>query len=243
MTDSPSSSDQDLLDPRDAFAELGRTVLGAEPLTVVLERVAGLAKRTVPKLAEVSVTMLADGKPRTVAFTGRLAVDLDERQYEAGFGPCTDAAISGQVIVVDAHDPATSYPGFAAACRRAGIAHVVSLGLPVAGRVVGGLNMYAITTEPIPTGSVELAEAFAGYAGAAVANAGQYQATTDLLAQMHTAIASRGVIEQAKGILIERSGCTEKEAFTVLTRASQNSNRKLRDIALKLVTDAQSKRT
>jgi AmiR/NasT family two-component response regulator len=43
------------------------------------------------------------------------------------------------------------------------------------------------------------------------------------------------VIEQAKGILMERYKITEDRAFAVLTRASQQRNIKLRDVADELV--------
>jgi AmiR/NasT family two-component response regulator len=46
---------------------------------------------------------------------------------------------------------------------------------------------------------------------------------------------SRALIEQAKGILMERHKITEDEAFTMLTRASQQTNTKLRDVAAELV--------
>jgi AmiR/NasT family two-component response regulator len=46
---------------------------------------------------------------------------------------------------------------------------------------------------------------------------------------------SRALIEQAKGILMERHKIKEDEAFTMLTRASQRTNTKLRDVAAELV--------
>jgi hypothetical protein len=39
--------------------------------------------------------LIEDKRPRTVVFTGPLAVELDERQYIDGCGPCTDAAVTG----------------------------------------------------------------------------------------------------------------------------------------------------
>jgi AmiR/NasT family two-component response regulator len=44
------------------------------------------------------------------------------------------------------------------------------------------------------------------------------------------------VIEQAKGILVERFKITEEMAFTMLARASQTRNIKLREVASELVT-------
>src|SRR3954447_18035367 len=126
------------IDPSSVFAELGRVVLGDEPLGTVLERVAGLAAKAMPEASEVSVTLLEDGRARTVAFTGSLAVQLDERQYETGWGPCLDAATSGETVTVEMSDPpSSSYPDFAAVARRAGVVQSVSVGLPLAERVVG----------------------------------------------------------------------------------------------------------
>ena len=50
---------------------------------------------------------------------------------------------------------------------------------------------------------------------------------------------SRAVIEQAKGIVVARDGCTPDEAFDLLTRISQQQNIKLRDLARIIVDSAQ----
>lgn len=49
---------------------------------------------------------------------------------------------------------------------------------------------------------------------------------------------NRAVIEQAKGMIMAAQGMDEDQAFEVLTRASQRENRKLRDIAKRMVDDA-----
>jgi len=56
---------------------------------------------------------------------------------------------------------------------------------------------------------------------------------------LRTAMANRAVIEQAKGLIIAARGCTPDEAFELLSRMSQNENRKLRDLAASLVESAQ----
>ena len=55
--------------------------------------------------------------------------------------------------------------------------------------------------------------------------------------QLKSAIASRDVIGQAKGIIMERDGCTEDQAFELLVKLSQSTNRKLRDIAQDVVDE------
>src|SRR3954453_8989709 len=100
-----------LVEPQKAFEELSKLVLGEQSLTAVLQRVAELAKTTIPDTHEVSVTLMKDSQDaETVVFTGSLANQLDERQYEAGFGPCMDAAISGRTIPVTNADPDRPYP-------------------------------------------------------------------------------------------------------------------------------------
>lgn len=66
---------------------------------------------------------------------------------------------------------------------------------------------------------------FASHAGVALKGA-----ITE--AGLERAIATRDMIGQAKGILIERL----HEAFTILTAISQHQNRPLRDIAQRIVT-------
>ncbi len=88
-------TEHDLLDPIDAYAQPGQIKLGDTDLEGVLDRIAHLARRSIPGADQVSVTLLRGGGARTAAFTGDLAVRLDESQYQVGHGPCLAAAASG----------------------------------------------------------------------------------------------------------------------------------------------------
>jgi hypothetical protein len=59
------------------------------------------------------------------------------------------------------------------------------------------------------------------------------------LEDLRAAMTTRPVIDQAKGILMARHGCTADEAFAMLSQASQRENRKVRDIALAIVQAVQ----
>jgi AmiR/NasT family two-component response regulator len=52
---------------------------------------------------------------------------------------------------------------------------------------------------------------------------------------LRRALASRAIIEQAKGIVMATSGCDADEAFRILVQQSQHQNRKLREVAAELV--------
>jgi hypothetical protein len=84
----PASGADDRRDPLHAFAELARIVLGAEPPRQTLHRIAELAKQTLDGVEDVSLTVVEDGRARSVVFTGPL-----------GGGPGR-AAVRGRVRAV-----------------------------------------------------------------------------------------------------------------------------------------------
>jgi GAF domain-containing protein len=223
--------------PVGVFAELGKLLHPTDDFSMnqVLQRIAELAAEVLPDLGDVSVTLIEHARAKTTVFTGSLAPFLDERQYEQGFGPCLDAAVSGATIIVDTSDPIGAYPDFSRVAADRGVTHVLAVGLPIPQRIVGALNLYSTTPQPITPDAVALAEAFAGYAAVAVANANLYHSAAEEARHMHEALKTRAVIEQAKGILMAGRHCTADEAFLLLAQASQHQNRKLRDIAAQVV--------
>ena len=235
----PESSGEMPRDPRAAFAELSKIMLGEQPLAETLARVAQLAKQSIPGAAEVSVTLLHDTQVATVAFTGSLAAQLDERQYEAGFGPCVDAALSGTTIAIENTEASPTYPDFARLARRHGVTRTLSTGLPVQRRTIGALNIYGADEGAFDDTTRELATAFASYAAVALANADLYASTANLAANLQRALESRAVIDQAKGILMRDHRISPDAAFDLLVQLSNAGNRKLRAIAQDVVDDVQ----
>ena len=228
------------MDPQAAFVQLARIPLDRWTLNQVLSQVAELAKATIPGADEVSVTLANDRGTgaRSVAFTGDLAVGLDERQYDRGFGPCMDASLGGATILIDDTATEEHYRDFAAAAQRAGIRSSLSVGMPIPQRTVGGLNIYSTSPRAFDADARALAQAFADYAAVAMMNAAMMDSKTAAARQMEEAMASRAVIEQAKGVLMGRLGCSADEAFRHLSQQSQRSNRKLRDLAVEVVASA-----
>jgi GAF domain-containing protein len=239
MEPSDSATTGQAPDPRAAFAELSKIMLGAEPLAASIKRIAELAKRTIPGAAEVSVTLMDGGKVSTVSFTGPLAAQLDERQYESGFGPCMDAAISGDTVTIDDTAHSETYPDFGRLAARHGITHTMSIGLPVPHRTVGALNIYGDENSAFDQTTAELAAGFASYAAVAVANAGLYASTAALAGHLQKALESRAVIDQAKGVVMAENHCSAQAAFDELVRRSNLSNRRLKDVAQDIVDGVQ----
>ena len=223
------------IEPFRAFAELGRIKFSETDFVGVCERITDLARRALSGVDEASVTHLLEPGPSTPAATGELARRLDQAQYEQLSGPCLEVA--GHTTVVSVVDTAADrrWPGWAAAAVAAGIGSALSVGLPIRGTLGGSLNLYGRATGAFDDDTVGLARTFAGNAAVALANAHLYDTTVTLAEQLQEAMEYRAVIEQAKGIVMAERHCTPDEAFAVLTKLSQDNNRKVRDIAAALV--------
>jgi AmiR/NasT family two-component response regulator len=108
--------------------------------------------------------------------------------------------------------------------------------LPFQGATIGALNIYSTRAGAFRDADVTLGEEAAAFVAIAVANAEAAARATSDADNLRRAMVSRAVIEQAKGILMERYKVTAEQAFTLLTHASQRSNVKLRDVAEQLAS-------
>ena len=226
------------MEPADAFAKLGRIKLSETDLNGVFYQIADLAKRVIPGASEVSVTLVPAKGAYTPAFTGDIALSLDESQYELGHGPCLDAARSTSTQHITDMTAESRWPDWTIRATEAGAHSSLSIGLPVQESVTGALNLYATNPDAFDEDALAVAQTFASYAEVAMANAYLYNAKTTLAQHMEIAMRSRAVIEQAKGIIMGDRRCSADEAFAILTKLSQDSDRTLRDVATAIVSQA-----
>jgi len=230
-----SDEDRSALPPHEAFDEFTRIVLSEHSIGSVMSAVAEIGKRLLPGVDEASVTFLQRGKAQTVASTGQLALRMDERQYQGHQGPCLTAAQTGQLVhVADSqHDP--RFPGYAQGARQYGVVSSLSVPVKLPEPVGAAINLYSRQPGPFEPEVVELAQTLAGYARVALANMHLFEAQTKVAENLQVALQSRAVIEQAKGALMAQRRCTADEAFDLLVHLSQDTHRKLRDVAAALL--------
>jgi GAF domain-containing protein len=224
-------------DPAEALERLGRLSLRELSMDDLLQTVADLTKTVMPGTPEASVSLLVKNRPTTVASTGELATHLDETQYEKGHGPCLHAARTGEVTEIPDTRAEDRWPDYTPRAVEHG--NLSSLSIPLAidqdEQVTGALNIYARRPNAFDEASRSVATRFAPYAAVAAGNLHAYQSARDMADHLQTALESRAVIDQAKGILMERYKLTADQAFQLLVRASMMTNRKLRDVADHLV--------
>jgi GAF domain-containing protein len=224
-------------DSAEALERLGRLSLRELSMDSLLQTVAELTKSVMPGNPEASVLLLVKDRPTTVVTTGDLATDLDERQYEKGHGPCLHAARTGEVTEIPDTRTEARWPDYTPRAVEHG--NLSSLSIPLEidrdAQVTGALNIYARDADAFDEASRAVGTRFAPYAAVATGNLYAYQSARDMADNLQNALESRAVIDQAKGILIERHKLTADQAFQLLARASMTANRKLRDIADDLV--------
>ncbi|MCU1489245.1 MAG: hypothetical protein JWM85_650 [Acidimicrobiaceae bacterium] len=227
MPDSPDSLE--------ALLPLSRIVHSDETFDSTIQYVVELAQVGVKGCAMAGITVLERGGPTTTAATSEVAKRIDRTQYETGSGPCLDAYRQQVVNRIDSTDSDERWPEFSRTAVAEGIHSTLSLPLVVGGDGLGALNLYSEEQ----SGFDELGERagllFAAHASVTLANARSYWANAALRANLEAALESRGVIDQAKGILMGRDGCSADEAFEFLRRASQRANRKVHDLAQEIV--------
>lgn len=219
-----------------SLAALSRFFVGEGTMHETLTRVAQYAVQAVPASAMTGITMLVDGRARTAVFTDENAPEIDSAQYETGIGPCLDAFRHQEVFVVHDLTKDDRWPPFAEAALAHGIRSTLSMPLVANREGVGALNFYASVANAFSDADVDVAAQFGVQAAVVLANAQAYWDAHQLSQNLSTAMQSRAIIEQAKGILMGTQRCGADEAFQILVRASQRENRKLRDIAEELVS-------
>lgn len=210
------------------LSELARE-LQADITTESLLRHIVMAAVTEISGARYAGIMLLTGKTfATAAASDELVERIDQVQYESGEGPSLDAARQHKTVRSDDLRAEARWPLFVSQAVGLGVLSVLSVQLFVEDDSFGALTVYAGDAAAFGPDSESTGILLASHAALAMTAA---RTKAGLL----TAMDSREIIGQAKGILMERYKITGVEAFGLLVASSQAVNRKLRDVAEHLV--------
>lgn len=199
----------------------------AEDLPAAVRAVLDDVATLLPPGASASVTLLGNGgRPVAPQDDRGPASVLDTVQVRGGDGPLL-TALAGTASGSGDLGRDLRWPDLAAAAAAAGVRAVTCLPLDTGRELLGALSVYA--TGPGAGADRATLVPVAGQAALALHTV---RRTTNLT----VALASRDLIGQAKGVLMERYRITADTAFGILVRASQDAHRKVRDVAA-LVTE------
>jgi GAF domain-containing protein len=218
----PSSFDRRLAEAALEMAQRPST-------TTTVERAIALATEVIPACDAAAMALFEQVRTITVAASDEGLRDLVEHQFGLGAGP-TLAAYESRETVYSADlaaDPRwPEYGGVLS--RQAGLCTAYAVPLTVRDRTLAVMTLYSKRVDGFDEEDRAAAEVVASHAAVAVADAVSHD-------QLETALASRTLIGQATGIVMERWGLDASTAFGVLRRLSQSENLKVREIAARIV--------
>jgi transcriptional regulator with GAF, ATPase, and Fis domain len=214
---------QALISTVDAAARDLRSTQGLED---TLELIVKGAVAAVPGASDAGITLVdRHGRITSRVPTSPVVAELDALQADLQEGPCIDAAFDAeQVTIADVASASARWPAFAPAAAERGIGSIMAVELFSEPGTTGALNLYAAGHGVFDRDAREIAALFGSHAAIALFGAQQAE---------HLAMraASRDLIGQAKGVLMQRHHVDDQEAFALLVRASNDRRTRLVEVA------------
>ncbi|GAA4671928.1 GAF and ANTAR domain-containing protein [Phytohabitans rumicis] len=160
---------------------------------------------------------------------------LELFQLQTDQGPCVDCFRTGQPVSVADLSSAGRWPAFTAAAAEVGFVAVHAMPMRLRAEVIGALNLFDTAPGPLDDDKLRVGQALADVATIGLLQQRAIHRRDTLTEQLQTALRSRILIEQAKGVLAERLQLDMAEAFTVLRGGARSRNLRLTDLAQAIV--------
>jgi transcriptional regulator with GAF, ATPase, and Fis domain len=220
----------------EAFVELADTLVDEFDVVEFLQQVT-VRCAEVLDVPAVGV-LLADprGMLRVVAASTEETRLLELLQLHTNQGPCPECYRTGApVSVADLSTVTSRWPRFVAEARQIGFASVHALPMRLRTDVIGTLNLFGDRPGALGADVLRLGQALADVATIGILQARTIRHRETLAEQLQTALNSRVIIEQAKGVIAERHGLDMDLAFQLLRNTARTSHRRLSELARAVV--------
>ncbi len=211
------------------FGELGRDLAASPSIDDVLQTISSRAYQLVPAAEHAAISRGRNAQFQTVASTSDLPPLVDQIQYDLHSGPCVDAVLEDHTFRVGDLTRTSKWPEFGRrAAAEYGIRSMLSVRMYLEDDdLLAGLNLYSTTPDAFDESDQTTATLLATHGALALTAARR----KDKIDNLERALVTSRRIGVAIGILMARQMVTEEQAFDLLRIASQNSHRKLYDIA------------
>jgi GAF domain-containing protein len=223
----------------DVFVEMADTLVADFD---VIDFLHVLTERCV-QLLDISAAGLlltdSQGTLQVVAASSERTRLLELFQLQTDQGPCVDCFHTGRPVTVTDLPTAGRWPRFTAAAAEVGFAAVHALPMRLRTQVIGALNLFHTHPGALDEGSLRIGQALADVATIGLLQQRAIHRRDTLSEQLQTALNSRILIEQAKGVLAERLQLDVAEAFTLLRNNARSHNRRLSDLAQSIVNGSE----
>jgi GAF domain-containing protein len=221
----------------EAFVALADTLVDDYDIIDLLDQLVGHSVMLLA--ADAAGIMLADLREqlRPVAVSSEDAETMELLQLQSDEGPCLEAYRDAvQVRIPDLSQEADRWPRFVAAvARRGAFASVHAIPLRLRGQAIGALNLFHRDVGALPDADLALGQALADVATIGILQERAIRRGEVLNEQLQTALHSRVVVEQAKGVVAQHLGVGMDAAFDQLRRYCRGNNLRLAEVARMLV--------
>lgn len=176
------------------------------------------------------------GRLQVVASTSNQAKDLELFELQNDEGPCLDCFNTGAIVAnLDLEVAQQRWPQFSAALMQAGYQSAHAVPLRLRSHVIGAMNLFCFDQLTLGTNELELAQALADVATIGLLQERAAQESDLIAEQLQTALNSRIVIEQAKGVLLALTSVGVDESFRLMREYSRRTHTPLREVAAMVI--------
>jgi GAF domain-containing protein len=202
----------------------------------IIELLDHLIRHSVALLAaDAAAIMLVDasGRLQAVASSSQDADLMELLQLQVEQGPCVECFHTrASVSVADLSEARQRWPRFVtAATQQRTYRSVHAVPLRLRGQAIGALNLFHREPGALPAADLELAQGFADVATIGILSERAIHDAQVLNVQLQTALNSRVIIEQAKGVIAHQGQISMDAAFARLRHYARDNNERLIEVA------------
>lgn len=219
----------------DAYEAFGQALLRPFEIGAVLYRLTDQVTEVLD--IDGSAVCLANRSDRLemLSATDHHVAAIEEAQMAAGSGPVHLAYQENDQVCIANVEADGRWPDFVEHCRDRGMRAVAALPMPVDERRIGALSLYRAEAHEWSDDEIQAGQGLANMASAYVLNHQALSESRTLAGQLSSALDSRIIVEQAKGLLAGRHDLTPNEAFGRLRRHARTNGHRLHDVCRRVV--------
>jgi transcriptional regulator with GAF, ATPase, and Fis domain len=233
MSESPRSREHRLAE---TFVTLTDTLVTDFDVADLFHDLAGACVELLEVTAAGLMLVDVSGRLRVMASSSERSRLLELMEIQNDEGPCLDCHREGvPVLVADLSAQRARWPGFADEAIRVGFRAVYALPMRLRSDTIGALNLFHRDPDTITETTLRIGQALADVATIAILQQRAVHAREELSQQLQTALNSRVIIEQAKGVLAERQQTDMSTAFDLLRGHARSTNQQLSEVARAVV--------
>jgi hypothetical protein len=222
-----------------------------------LNQLVGLVSRQVPGCSGATAAVWRDAEPVVRAASHPDLAELFELQLTSGSAPWLEAlasldspagldspastgtASTGTVSCPDTLDEGR-WPGFAAAALARGVRCCVTLAQRSGDRALT-LTMFGARPRSLDPDQLPLAELLVAFGGAVMGNAAAYDGVQRTVLRLRDSVESGSLLDQARGVLMNASGCTADEAWQQMRARSAAQHITMTEVAHQVIASQGSR--